>query len=406
MRLFDTLDKKPKVWNIAVLTLITIPVLVFLLVKRQDLYLASYVFCAYLLAVIVLLVRAFIRQLRYNPYSYNSIYYIAFALFVLSVLIFQIMITVDLHSPDHGNEVVLRNYLSNSLGSAKNYMLFSFPFIFIYSVALCISNISLIRHEGKSVYNLLGIILSILLVGGEVFLYVSDYAVSGSLREVMIHDILTNLFAAVYLYFECMLIGSIIVNIITVKHEPAKDKDFIIILGCGIRKDGTPMPLLAGRIERAYAFYRKQLEETGKAATFICSGGQGPDEVVSEAQSMAAYLLDKGVDPAHILKEDRSTDTYENMLYSKEIIDSIKKDAKVIFSTSSYHVFRAGIMARRVKMRATGIGAATRWYFWPNASVREFIGILSKHRLKQALILVSMVVFYTIFTYYFYKYLA
>ena len=51
-------------------------------------------------------------------------------------------------------------------------------------------------------------------------------------------------------------------------------------------------------------------------------------------------------------------------------------------------------MARRVGMRAVGIGAKTKWYFWPNATVREFVGILTEHRVKQALILGGMVVLY------------
>ena len=68
------------------------------------------------------------------------------------------------------------------------------------------------------------------------------------------------------------------------------------------------------------------------------------------------------------------------------------------FSTTNYHVFRSGLMARRVKMRAVGMGAKTKWYFWPNAAVREFVGILTEHRLKQALILGGVVAIYIIST--------
>ena len=45
-------------------------------------------------------------------------------------------------------------------------------------------------------------------------------------------------------------------------------------------------------------------------------------------------------------------------------------------------------------MRALGIGSPTRWYFWPNAAVREFVGLLTAHRLKQALILVCIILAY------------
>ena len=70
-----------------------------------------------------------------------------------------------------------------------------------------------------------------------------DFSASGSQTEVMIHDLVTNIFAAVYLYFQCMLIGTMVAAAITARYEPKKDKDFIIVLGCGLKKDGTPTPL-------------------------------------------------------------------------------------------------------------------------------------------------------------------
>ncbi len=55
-------------------------------------------------------------------------------------------------------------------------------------------------------------------------------------------------------------------------------------------------------------------------------------------------------------------------------------------------VIRSGLYARREKIRALGMGARTKWYFWPNASVREFAGLLIEHRLKQAVILFGLIV--------------
>ena len=82
------------------------------------------------------------------------------------------------------------------------------------------------------------------------------------------------------------------------------------------------------------------------------------------------------------------------MKYSKEKILSINPNGKIVFSTTNYHVFRSGLYARRHKMRAVGIGAKTKWYFWPNAAVREFVGLLTEHRGKQTLIIGGMVVIY------------
>ena len=229
-------------------------------------------------------------------------------------------------------------------------------------------------------------------------LFLFDRYASGSALQIMLHDLAANLFAAVYLYFECMLIGAIVADVIAARHEPDLDKDFLIILGCGFRKDGTPSPLLRGRLDRALRFAEKQEAATGKAPIFVTSGGQGPDEVCSESACMKRYLLEQGVPEDRILEEDRSTDTFENMKYSKAQIWKVNPQGKIAFATTNYHVFRSGLYARRVKMRAVGMGADTKWYFWPNASMREFVGLLTEHRGKQILIFGSLILSYTILT--------
>ena len=391
--------KKPKIWNIAILSLAVV-VLLSCLTTREHIAIPAVilVICGYLAVVIVFLLRALFGQLKYNPYSYNTIYYTGFALFLLSVLIAQIAAGFQVRQLQLTDEQALRTMFFDLLNSAKTYMLLSAPFLTLFSVGLCLSNLSLIRHEGKRPVNLLGILLSVLMLGGILFLFFSDRYASGSLLEVMRHDILTNLFAALYLYFECMLIGTMIANLIVVRHEPAKDQDYLIVLGCGLRKDGTPTPLLAGRIDRALAFYRAQIEETGRVPAIITSGGQGPNESISESASMKAYLMERGVPEEHILEEDRSASTYENMQFSGEMIRSQNPNARVVFSTTNYHVFRSGLMARRMKLQAEGVGAKTRWYFWPNAAVREFVGLLTEHRLKQGVILGGTILIYCIGT--------
>ena len=395
---FDTRDKKPKLYHILLLSVLAAAVLgVLNLPDGAEHMLTSFlVLDVYFLAVWILLLDAFFKQLQYNPYSYNTIFYIGFALFLLSVLATHVMITVQLlRFPEEYRVGEVFNWMTNS---ASTFMILSLPFILIFSAALCISNISLIRHEGRRFVNILGIILSVLLVGGVAVLMRFNFYASGSQQEVMIHDLIANTFAAVYLYFECMLIGVIIANVIVVHYEPEKDKDFLIILGCGLRKDGTPTPLLRGRIDRALSFYRQQKTETGKELIFVTSGGQGPNEVISESASMKRYLIEQGIPAEQIVEEDRSTDTFENMKFSREKIRAINPNGKVAFATTNYHVFRSGLFARRVKMRAVGMGAKTKWYFWPNAAVREFVGLLTEHRGKQALILGGMIALYIALT--------
>ena len=395
---FDTRDKKPKLFHLLILAAAAGAAVLLLSLggdERRAVPICG-VTSAFCLVTFFVLLHAWRGQLQYNPYSYNTIYYMGFALFDLFVLATNLsLICRMLRAPE---QYPVQAILHILLGSAKQYMFVTSPFILLFSGAMVVSNLSLIRHEGKRLVNLLGIILAFLLTGGLVFLFWFDYAFSGSQREVMIHDLIVNLFSAVYLYFECMLLGIIIADAVVIRYEPERDKDFIIILGCGIRRDGTPSPLLRGRIDRALAFAEKQKAETGKEPIFVPSGGQGPDEVCAESAAMKRYLLEKGVPEERILEEDRSTDTYENMKFSKEKIWAVDPGGKVAFSTTNYHVFRGGLKARRVKMRAVGMGARTKWYFWPNAAVREFVGLLTEHRGKQALVLGSMLVFYAVLT--------
>ena len=234
----DTRTKKPKIYNIAALSVVTAAIMGFFMYSSfdQNGVIAGAVFAMYLMAVIVMLVDAFFKQIQYNLYSYNTIYYMGFALFVLVLLIFHVygalstIQEVGYYSAEH--------VLHMMDGSAKMYMLMTFPFILVFSIALFVSNIYLIRYEGKRFVNLLGMILAVLLVAGEVILYRLDYFVTGSEFEVMMHDLFTGVYASVYLYIECMIIGVIIAGMIAAKYVPEPDKDFLIILGCGLNKNG------------------------------------------------------------------------------------------------------------------------------------------------------------------------
>ena len=394
---FDTRTKKPKLYGLLIETIVVLIAILILYRIPGCIQVTAILLKLYLITVVVHLFAGWVRQIQYNPYSYNTLLYFGFGLFFLSLLI--TVVPARLVYP--GQQTEFDSYLSIAsilMGSAKTYMLMSYPFILLFSLALVVSNIALIRHEGKRLVNLLGILLAILMVGGELFLWKVDYYVSGSQREVMIHDLITNTFACFYLYFLCMLFGAMAATLLTARYEPDYDKDYMIILGCGIRKDGTPTPLLKGRIDRALAFAEKQKEMTGKDLIFVPSGGQGSDEVISESACMKQYLLEHGVPEERILMEDQSDSTFQNMKFSKEKILSQGDLGKAAFSTTRYHVFRGGLHARRVKMKAQGIGSGTKWYFWPNAWVREFVGLLTDHRVKQLIVFLSMVLVYILLT--------
>ena len=431
----DSRTKKPKLWSLLVLSLAMIPVLLILYRTgtaggTQEIQLctvrsASVLLCLYYMAALFLLGNAFRKQLEYNPYSYNVIYYSGFFFFTFFIL--EILLFLMLGSFTEADRLGTWDALMTTLlYSARTFVILSLPILMTFCAGLFISNIGLIRRERKSFSNILGMILSVMIFLGEVFLILCETGVFGPPRTHMLHDLGINLFAAIFLYFECMLMGTIVADGIAALIEPPFDRDYLIVLGCGIRADGTPTPLLRGRLNRAIEFYYRQLNETGRELIFVVAGGKGPDESIPESECMRNYLLEHGIRPGQILTEDRSTDTAENMRFSREVIlkdlaakNKVNPDAadagspadlrpavepsrpgklptinRIAFSTTNYHVFRSGLHARRVKMRALGMGAPTRWYFWPNAAVREFVELLTAHRLKQALILTGIVLIY------------
>ena len=330
----------------------------------------------YFAAAAVLLAGAFRDQAGYDPYSYDLIYYAAFSLFSLVLAGISARMTWLFIS---GPEIYAAAGILYSLAGAQwTFLFLSFPFLTVFSLGLCVSNTVLLKREGRSFVNTLGLLLAFCLMGGFFFLYRINMYMSGSMYEVMAREAATNLLALVYFYVECMLLGVMAANIYAVRHEPEPDRDFLIVLGCAVRRDGTPTPLLRARLDRALVF--------------VASGGQGADEVISESECMKSYLLSRGISEERILMEDKSVSTFENMKFSREKILEAEPDGKgkTAFSTSGYHVFRSGILAGHAGLRARGMGAGTRWYFWPNAAVREFIGILTEHRRQQAFIFICM----------------
>lgn len=54
----------------------------------------------------------------------------------------------------------------------------------------------------------------------------------------------------------------------------------------------------------------------------------------------------------------------------------MKPDSTFCLVTSSYHVYRALVLAKRQGLQCVGYGAKTKWYFTLNAFIREFIAYI------------------------------
>ena len=306
-------------------------------------------------------------------FSYTSIYLLGLTVFfsVVSVgtAILLVMLALDPTAYDFGKILEWsRSIMMYFTGLAA-------PLITVFSILLCISNIQLIRREGFRSVNLLGIILSgILMIGmfGGLLLY-EVFNVRISYRSA---SMIIGVYYSLYGFLICLLLGVFLIFYRVKRHEPAFDKGYIIILGCKIQDDGTLYPLIRGRVDRAMEFAREQEKAGGPSPIFIPSGGKGDDEPLPEAEAMAEYMVSQGIPRERIFPENRSVRTRENMRFSKEIADAQCPGAEGAFSTTNYHVFRSGVIANGEGLDIDGMGSPTKWYFWPNALIREFIGLL------------------------------
>ena len=342
------------------------------------------------------------NQYEKRKYDYKIIMNLGLLIFINVNIIRQINLLIQ-----NWNVLNIVDIYMNTLKSFSFFAMLTLPCIIILSIYSIITNVILIKKEGFSPRRSLGIILGafalIGLLGSQGIYLLLKNALLGTDRQFIKFtlDICIN---ATMSYFYTLIIATLYCNIRAARHIPTFDQDFIIILGSKIREDGSLTPLLQARVDKAIDFGNKQYENTKKNIIYVPSGGKGTDEVIAEAEAIKKYLISKGIKENQILIEDKSKNTIENMKYSKDKIDEINKEAKISFSTTNYHVFRSGVIANKQGIDVEGMGSKTKWYFYTNALIREFIANLVQERYSHlaliAIINISLIVLIFIGKYY------
>ncbi len=245
-----------------------------------------------------------------------------------------------------------------------------------------------LKREGLSIANLLTLLIGIGLI---IFMIVKNISL---LLEWSFFTRLLTLLQILIIYFALSFYNYLMSALAYGFLKPTYDKDFIIVLGAGLINGDQVSKLLASRINRALSFYHIQ-KETNPNVKLIFSGGQGANERIPEGQAMAEYAQAHGIDARDILIEDQSTNTLENFQYSYKLVQKVNDDAKLLFVTSNYHVFRAGLYTKMLGLNAVGLGSHTAWYYLPNAMLREYIAIIvlnwQSYLLKVILIIVLFI---------------
>lgn len=118
----------------------------------------------------------------------------------------------------------------------------------------------------------------------------------------------------------------------------------MVILGCQVKSWG-PSILLQDRLDKALDYWGKNSD-----ITIVVSGGQGPDEHISEAQAMYDYLVEKGVDSEQIIQEDQSHNTIQNLTCTKELLEEegYDTDADMVVVSNGFHLTRVRMLWERV----------------------------------------------------------
>ncbi|MEE0956649.1 MAG: YdcF family protein [Ruminococcus sp.] len=145
-----------------------------------------------------------------------------------------------------------------------------------------------------------------------------------------------------------------------------------VVLGAQVLPSGNPSTILRGRIDAAEQY----LKENPKAKA-ILSGGKGNNEPVSEAQCMYNNLVAKGIDPSRLFIEDKSTDTTENLKFSREILKRESLGNNITIITDGFHQERARIITKQLDFKGDvgAYNAATSMKYAPTYFVREWFGI-------------------------------
>ena len=130
------------------------------------------------------------------------------------------------------------------------------------------------------------------------------------------------------------------------------DYDCIVVLGAGLKQDGTPSDMLRDRLDTAIALYR-----LGISNTMILTGDCSGDDY-DEVGSMFAYCRSQGIPENAMVRDNEGFSTYESM-------DHVVHDGnacRFVVVTQKYHLYRAVYIAGKMDTDPVGVSADIRKY--------------------------------------------
>ncbi len=143
----------------------------------------------------------------------------------------------------------------------------------------------------------------------------------------------------------------------------------LIVLGCRT-KGSQPGSMLERRLQAALLY----LKENPQAACIVSGGSEEPG-VPSEASVMKRWLVAHGIDAERIYAEQKASNTRENLLFAKRIMEQQGLGSKAVLATDGFHQLRSQLMAKRAGMLSYAQSCATRWDLFLPYYIRELFAL-------------------------------
>ena len=146
--------------------------------------------------------------------------------------------------------------------------------------------------------------------------------------------------------------SSVSERIITVEEAKDLDADCVIVLGAGLRPDGTPTGMLEDRVKVGDELYLNHA-----APKIIMSGDHGRKSY-DEVNAMKKYAIGEGVPSEDIFMDHAGFETYDTIYRARDVFGA----KKVVIVSQKYHLYRALYAAKKLGLDAYGVSATKRKY--------------------------------------------
>jgi len=149
--------------------------------------------------------------------------------------------------------------------------------------------------------------------------------------------------------------------------EEVPDTKIAIVFGAGLKYDGTPTAILEDRVKTAVELYQQ-----GKVKKILLSGDNRFIDY-NEPASMRAYALSLGVPSEDLILDYAGRRTYDTCFRAKYIFNV----DQAILVTQNYHLPRALFLCQQIGIKADGVNADKRPYFFYSFAIWNFREILA-----------------------------